>query len=248
MKNLLALSTALIALVSVDVSASKLTGSEWLEVDTYGARGTSIDELIGVKTLQGQNNAVQNSVDDLVDLRTRLVGDGSAANVTAFQAVTHRANAVTGMLPTFSDTLDILDAMVGTSANINTLLTYTNSANTVFDTIDDAGGNAANLWEATSNGDLTPATPAFVQPDTAIASGTAFRLLANMRLIYNRLFRDESNTADQLNVAGRRARMVGIAAGYGFDGATLPTQDQFTLPMLAHFLAAVSINNTANRA
>lgn len=247
MKNLLVLSTALLAFVSVDASASKLTGSEFDELMSYGARAQTIDEVIGVRTLQAQDNNLQNSTDDLVALRTRLVGDGTAPNVAAFQAVTHRTNAVTGLLPTVSDAFDLLDGVAGTPANVNTMLVYATAAG-VFPTADDAGAgpNGASGLTSVGAGDFTPAVVAIPVDGSTVQTGTAFRISASMRFIYNRLFRDTAGAAaDGLNLVGRQNQLIAIAAGYGFDGATLPTQDQLTLPMLAHFLASVDIDNVA---
>jgi hypothetical protein len=249
MKNLLALSTALIALVSVDVSASKLTLSEFFELGSFATQNKTIDEVIGISTVTpGQTNDNRNAVDDLQAAKLKLIGNTTAA----IQAITKKEAAVDGITASLIDGIDYVDSAVGTELGYNTTILRLTTVN-VTGTILNAG-DGATPGQLTSVPGLAAAkiTPILQLIDTLNPApgntpgirNAVGRMDGMLAAAYRRLVREECTVnVDVANLGARQARLGQIATQHGVTiGGALPTEDQFTLAMLADFMNDVRID------
>ncbi|MBX9697279.1 MAG: hypothetical protein K2X53_04255, partial [Alphaproteobacteria bacterium] len=164
MKNLLALSTALIALVSVDVSASKLTLSEAFELGTFAKNNKTLDEVIGISTVTpGQTNDNRNAVTDLETAKLKLIGNTTAA----IQDITKKATAVTGITASLIDGIDYVDSAVGGEQGYNLAIVRLSSAAFGTAAIITAGdGVTAGQLTSVLGGGAVSATPVVQVIDT----------------------------------------------------------------------------------
>lgn len=248
MKKLLVLSTALAALVSIDATASKLTLSEAFELGTFARNNKTIDEVIGISTITGgQTNDNRNAVDDLQAAKLKLIGSTDAA----IKAITRTTGAQAGISATLIDGVDYIDRAVGSETAYNAV--FARSQAVVDNTIDDAGaGGAIQTGLSFDNAQGTPAiqlidvTATNTTPGIRNAVGRMDGLLA---LAYRRLVRQAAVTIADTgggsgDLAARRVRLGNIATAHGVTaGNALPSEDQFTLAMLVHFLFEADLEN-----
>lgn len=264
MKKILALSSAVLALFTVEAhatSGSKLTIDQLDEFLTFGNTITAISPAIGARQIlnPAEDASTVNGVVALGQALTRLTGDVFDEDVQdRFKIITRAYSAdatvaASGLDATLINTVDALDIMTGTRTAYNAVATRINNGNLfqvqvnagpqgpgalfavgVADGADRAQALSFNLNEETAV--MPAAIVANDENDNTFARQNALKSIA-----YRRLFRQDDNVrADTVNAAARVARGAAIAVQHGLPNA-LPTEDQFTWAMLVHFMLDTQI-------
>jgi len=249
MKNLLVLSTALLALVSIDASASKLTLSEAFELGSFASNNKTLDETIGISTVAvpAQTNDTRNAVIDLQAAKLKLIGSADAI----IQNITKSSLAVNGISATLIDGIDYVDRQVGSETAYNMVIARLVSAQIGNGIGILAAGDGATPGQFTSvpgGADPTPVLEAIDTTPGNLTPGirnTVGRMDGLLTAAYRRIIRlaNQATADDTVNLAGRTARLARIAFDHGVVAANniLPTEDQFTLAMLVDFLGDVQV-------
>lgn len=269
MKKILALSSAVLALFTVEAhatSGSKLTIDQLDEFLTFGNTITSISPAIGARQIlnPAEDASTVNGVVALGQALTRLTGDVFDEDVQdRFKLITRAYSAdatvaASGLDATLINTIDALDKMTGTRAAYNAVATR---AAATFDQAvqgggadvlaqgNNGGGNAlaviANELSIAGNlrtADLPGAIAANDENDNTFARQNALK-----SIVYRRLVRNESGAADTNNaatVALRAAQLGAIATAHGVTAANaVPTEDQFTWAMATQFILDVVMDD-----